>query len=59
MLYFRLTLSKFERKSLLKALSQAQKLGQLTVRAITIINGQTFRINKGCNVKPVGPSLIR
>jgi hypothetical protein len=31
MLYFRLTLSKFERKSLFKALSQAQKSGQLTV----------------------------
>lgn len=31
MLYFRLTLSKFERKSFFKALSQAQKSGQLTV----------------------------
>ena len=31
MLYFRLTLSKFERKSLFKALSQAQKSGQLTI----------------------------
>ncbi|WP_035242313.1 helix-turn-helix domain-containing protein, partial [Desulfobacter vibrioformis] len=31
MLDFRLTLSKFEHKSLLKALSQSQKLGQLTV----------------------------